>query len=231
MLSPGDLAAKVDPNSFGGAKTNARLRIEEQYFATSYYDRKELAKRMQWYTTGFENRVWRSLEVGWYDDALPEQKQKAPHGSLEATDDFEELMIRVLFDYRRTYPTAYIPLLRRLLALDPRNYRLLRARYSSCFYVGADGPAASSFYAERARTIRPDDPATTMLMCSYYFHRLAYQLGDMEKDFQTFGVWVKGAKEVIKSSNAPAALYDQKWIKSSVETAERFMFSFRKKGG
>ena len=231
MLSPGDLAAKVDPNSFGGAKTSARLRIEEQYFATSYYDRKELAKRMQWYTTGFENRVWRSLEVGWYDDALPEQRQKAPLGSLEATDDFEELMIRVLFDYRRTYPTAYIPLLRKLLSLDPQNYRLLRARYSSCFYVGADGPAASTLYAERARSIRPDDPATTMLMYGYYFNRIGYRLGDIEKDYQTFRVWVARARKIVNTSNVQEALNDKKSLKSFEDWAQRIYANYRKKGG
>ncbi len=231
MLSPRDLAVKVDPNSFGGAKTTARSRIEEQYFATNYYDRKDLAKRMQWYTTGFENRVWRSLEVGWYDAALPEEKQKAPLGSLEATDDFEELMIRVLFDYRRTHPTAYIPLLKRLLALDPKNYRLLRARYSSCFYVGTDGPAASTFYAERARDIRPNDPATTMLMFGYYFNRVAYRLGDIEQDFRMFRSWEKAAQQIVKSSSDPAALNDQMWLKSSAETAQRIVFNFRKQGG
>lgn len=231
MLSPGDLKVKIQPSTFGGAKTAARRRIEDQYYAARYYDRRNLAKRMQWYTTGFEQRVWRSLEVSWRDPMRSEDLQMVPLGNLETTDDFEELAVRVLFDCDRTRSVAYIPLLRRLLAIDPKNYRLLKARYRSCFQVGSDGPAASTFFVDRARKIRPKDPETTFLLTNSYYYRIPYGVGDMEENYRKFLYWERLGKNITQESNSEAAQEDFERLSSYAESAADIIAKQRKKGG
>ena len=229
MLSSRDVAAKPDPRTVESENGRVRKRVEDRYFAAAYYERGSLAKRMQSSTNGFEQKVWQSLAPSYIHFPYDPDNTSAPQGNLSATTDYQELAIRLLYDYPRLRAKQYLVLLHNLLRVNPGDYRLLVAATNACYFVDSDGPGAAYSYAARARAIRPNDPMTTRLMAKVYYLNIRYGVGDIKLNYDQFKYWEKKVEAICNTSNSPESLDDRVTLRSHSKSLAEIVADLDKK--
>ena len=227
MLSSADLAT-TPSSTRDESKAKLRTKIENRFYSAPFYERQSLAKRGQASTSGFERQVWLSLAPAYYDPLHSPTKIAIPKGSLTPTNDYDELVVRFLYDCRRVQVKSYNALMHRLLKIDPTDFRLLVAASGSCYSVGSDGPSAALGYAERARAIRPNDPRITKLMLETYFLRFAYRVGNVDENFRQYETWAAKAQKIFETSGCVDAIRDLKRLKNDRNTVAEMMKSQRR---
>jgi len=232
LLSPRDISAMPEPLSLGGEKTLVRRKIEKRFYKTPFYERTTLIKTMLKTSSGFEKLLWRSFAPDWKDQVLSpaDFRNRSPKGDEVSTNDFEVLSARLLYDYKRVDGPVYLPLLKRLLKVDPTNYRLLKVAFDSCFWVGTEGPNAAPSYAERAYASRLDDTDASRLMAECYYRRICYAVGKLDDLRSEYEKWSGKVLRISEASNTLEAAKDAKRIRSDRKFLDHLIVEYKNKG-